>query len=79
MTPTMKFEPDHLPIGGHKSETGTATFIAAGLTHSIARCTEHDARLMHLLLVETHNAAIKAGQRALSQLVVGTVEPYRAG
>lgn len=77
MLPTMTFKLRNPAEDCDALVTGTATFIAGGLTHSI-KTNEADAKLLHRLMVVAHEAALAAGQRALAQLVTGTVEPYRA-
>ena len=63
---------------GHTDETqGAATFKVGGLTHSVPFTKFTDAFLMHRLLELAHADGQRSGQRALAQLVAGTLEQYR--
>lgn len=71
MTPTFIWS------GPTPEASGTATFKAAGLTHSMPFPSFADAQLMHELLKRAYDDGMSNGRRAVAQLVTGAVGSYR--
>lgn len=72
MTPSFQWTADL-----NDTSRGTATFTVAGVTHSVPLPSFSEAFLLHQLMQQAYNHGQACGQRALAQLLVGTVAPYR--
>lgn len=58
-------------------QTGETTFKVAGLTHTVTLPTTADTLILARMFDAADAAGVARGQRALAQLVAGTLEPYR--